>query len=85
MDDNTPQSPKSQRPPHGLMPRWLYEEKRKELDTPMDMLHSDIERMYALKGAMKRYIEADKAVPEAWIHELQDTVDHRLYSSMFLN
>lgn len=39
MEDNTPQDlPQNfhvPRPPLGLMPRWLYEEKRGELDSPV--------------------------------------------------
>lgn len=32
----------------------------------------DVMRLYAIKGAVKRYAEADKEVPEAWLHELND-------------
>lgn len=76
MEDNTPQDlPQNfhvPRPPLGLMPRWLYEEKRGELDSPVDMMAFDVMRLYAIKGAVKRYAEADKEVPEAWLHELND-------------
>lgn len=84
MEDNTPQSLESQRR-LGLMPRWLYEEKRKGLGTPMEMLQADTERMYAIKAAMICYKEAGRELPEAWIHELQDIVEFRLYSSIFQN
>jgi len=84
MDDNTPQS-SLPRPPLGLMPRWLYEEKRNELDTPVEMMCADMVRLFAIKGAVKRYTDVSKEVPDVWLHELKDVIDHRLYSSMFQN
>ena len=48
------------KPPIGIMPRWLHDEKR----------------AMEIKEAIRRYQAADYPIPIEWVEELKDLYEH---------
>lgn len=53
---------KANRPPIGIMPRWIWEEKR----------------FYELREAIARYYDAGCRIPPEWIEEYNDMVSRNV-------
>lgn len=50
-----------QKPPLGLMPKWLYDE----------------QRIYDILNAMERYSKQEYKIPLEWITELRSLIERR--------